>query len=54
MNGFEFIHCSHTGELEGIVFVGLAFDVAPLPSVFVGGADERLEAVADGQIVDPT
>jgi hypothetical protein len=27
MNGFEFIHCSHTGELESIVFVGFAFDV---------------------------
>ena len=27
VNGFEFIHCSHTGELESIVFVGFAFDV---------------------------
>ena len=27
MNGLEFIHRCHTGELEGIVFVGFAFDV---------------------------
>jgi hypothetical protein len=26
MNGFEFIHCSHTSELEGIVFVGFALE----------------------------
>ncbi len=24
MNGFEFIHCSHTSELESVVFVGFA------------------------------
>ena len=53
MNGFELIHCCHTSELEGIVFVGFAFDVTPLPSVFVGGADEGFHAVADGQVVDP-
>lgn len=27
VNRFEFIHCCHTSELEGIVFVGFAFDV---------------------------
>ena len=48
MNGFELIHRSHARELEGIVFVGFAFDVTPLPSVFVGGADESFQAVAAG------
>ncbi len=47
MNRFELIHRSHARELEGIVFVGFAFDVTPLPSVFVGGADESFQAVAD-------
>lgn len=27
VNRFEFIHRCHTRELEGIVFVGFAFDV---------------------------
>ena len=36
MNGFELIHRSHARELEGIVFVGFAFDITPLTSVFVG------------------
>ena len=27
VNGFEFIHRCHTGELESIVFVGFAFNV---------------------------
>jgi hypothetical protein len=40
VNGFELIHRSHARELEGIVFVGFAFDVTPLASVFVGGDDE--------------
>ena len=53
MNGFEFIHRSHASELEGIVFVGFAFDVTPLPSVLVGGADESFQAVAAVQVVDP-
>jgi hypothetical protein len=26
MNGFEFIHCSPTSELESIVFVGFALE----------------------------
>jgi hypothetical protein len=46
VNGFELIHRSHARELEGIVFVGFAFDVTPLASVFVGGADESFQAVA--------
>jgi hypothetical protein len=40
VDGLEFIHRSHPSEFQGIVFVGLAFDVGPLPGVFVGGADE--------------
>lgn len=53
VNRFELIYRSHARELEGIVFVGFAFDVTPLPSVFVGGADESFQAVADRQVVDP-
>ena len=53
MNGYVFIHRSHARELEGIVFVGFAFDVTPLPSVFVGGADESFQTMAAGQVVDP-
>ena len=49
MNGFELIRRSHARELEGIVFVGFAFDITPLPSVFVGGADESFQAVAAGR-----
>ena len=44
MNGYVFIHRSHARELEGIVFVGFGFDVTPLASVFVGGADESFQA----------
>ena len=36
MNGFEFIHGRHSRELEGIVAIGLPFDVGPFPSVLVG------------------
>jgi hypothetical protein len=54
VNRFEFIHGGHTGEREGIVFIGLTFDVTPLPSIFVGGADKGFEPVADRQVIDPT
>ena len=54
VNGFEFSHGRHASQLECIVFVGLAFDVGPLPSLFVRRADERLVAEADRQVVDPT
>ena len=33
--------------------LSVAFDVRPLPSLFVGGADESLESQATCQIVDP-
>jgi len=46
VNGYVFIHRNHARELEGIVFVGFGFDVTPLASVFVGGADESFQAVA--------
>jgi hypothetical protein len=53
VNGYVFIHRSHARELEGIVFVGFGFDVTPLPSVLVGGADESFQTMAAGQVVDP-
>jgi hypothetical protein len=49
VNRFELIHRSHARELEGIVFVGFAFDVTPLPSVLVSRADESFQAVAAGR-----
>ena len=53
MYGFEFVHRSHARQLESIVFIGLAFDVTPLPSVFVGRANERFQVQADRQVIDP-
>jgi len=50
---FQFVHRRHSGELESVVFVGLSFDVGPFPSVFIGGANKCLQAVAHGQVVDP-
>jgi hypothetical protein len=49
VNRFELIHRSHAREPEGIVFVGFAFDVTPLPSVLVSRADESFQAVAAGR-----
>ena len=49
----ELAHSCHAGEFESIVLVGFAFDITPLPSVFVGGADESFVAKADGKVVDP-
>ena len=53
MYGLEFAHGSHAGEFEGVVLVCFSFDVGPLPSVFVGGADEGLLSEADSKVVDP-
>jgi len=54
VDGFEFIDGSHACQFQGVIAVGLAFDVASLPGIFVGRADERLEPQADGQVVDPS
>jgi hypothetical protein len=53
VNGLQLVHGSHASQLERIVFVGLAFDVAPLPGIFVGGTNKCLQAMADGQVIDP-
>lgn len=53
VNGFQFVHGSHPSQLECVILVGLAFDVGPLPSIFVCRTDECGEVVALGQIVDP-
>jgi hypothetical protein len=50
---FEFSHGGQAGKLQRVVFVGLAFDVGPPPGVFVGRADERVEAVFHRQVIDP-
>jgi hypothetical protein len=50
---FEFIHGRHPRQFEGVVLVGLAFDVGPLPGIFVGRADEGLDSQADSQVIDP-
>ena len=53
VNGLQFVHGSHASQFERIVFVGLAFDVTPLPGVFVGRANKCLQTMADGQVIDP-
>ncbi len=45
---------SHTNQFQSIVFIGLRFDIAPFPRIFVGGADEGFEAEGLCQIVDLT
>ena len=54
MDGFEFFHGGHACEFEGVIFVGLAFDVRPFPGIFIGGTDKCLESEANSEIVDPT
>lgn len=53
MDGLEFSHGGHPRELEGIVLIGLAFDIGPLPGLFIGGADERGASQRLSQVVDP-
>ena len=54
MDRFELPHHRQASQLEGVVFVGLAFDVLPPPGFFVGAADERLESQFLAQVADPT
>ena len=44
---FEFAHGSHASELQGIVLIGLTFDIRPSPCIFVGRADEGFESETD-------
>jgi len=53
VNRFEFVYGSHSSKFQGVILVGFAFDVGPLPGVFIGRTDECLEAVAYGKIIDP-
>ncbi len=53
MDSLKLTHRRHSSELEGIVFVGLAFDFTPLPSVFVGRANKGLESMAHGKVIAP-
>ncbi len=53
VNSLQFVHGSHASQFECIVFVGLAFDVTPLPGVFVGRAHKCLQTMADSQIIAP-
>lgn len=43
-----------TLQVESVVLVGLALDIAPFPGIFIGRAHEGLQPEADGKIVDPT
>jgi hypothetical protein len=54
VDGLEFVDRRHAGQFQCVVPVGLSLDIGPLPGVFIGGADKRLESEADGQIVDPS
>ena len=53
MNAFQVTHHGHAGQPQGVVFIGLAFDVLPLPGFFVGAADERLDLQFTANIIDP-
>ncbi len=54
VNGFKLIHRSHASKLESVILVGLAFDIGPRPGIFIGGTNQRLEAMALGEVIDPT
>ena len=53
MHRLEFIHRRHARQLESVVLVRFAFDIAPLPGIFIGRTHQRLQTVANSQIVDP-
>ena len=53
MDRFEVPHHRQSSQLDGVVFVGLAFDVLPSPGLFIGAADQRLQAEFLAQVTDP-
>ena len=50
----ELPHHRHSGQLERVVLVRLAFDVLPPPGLVVRAADQRLEPKFLAQVVDPS
>ena len=54
MDRLEFIHRSHPSEFQGIVFVRLAFYVCPLPSVFVGRANDSFKFKTFCEVRNPS
>ncbi len=53
MDWLELPHHRQTGKFQGVVFLGLAFDIGPAPGFFVGTADQRGELELLAQIGDP-
>ena len=54
MDRGELPHHRHSGQLERVVLVRLAFDVLPPPGFVVRAADQRLEPQFPAQVVDPS
>ena len=54
MHRLELPHHCQASQLQGVVFVGLAFRVLPPPSFFVGATDECFDLVFLAQVADPT
>ena len=50
---FELSHHRQASKFQGVVLVGLAFDVLPSPGLFIGAADQRLQAEFLAQVTDP-
>ena len=50
----QLIYRSQSSQLDGVVLVGLAFDIFEHPSIFVGTADDNLQAQVSTQVTDPT
>ncbi len=48
VDGLEFIYGGHACQFERIEFICFAFDITPLPSVFVGGADDGFKSESNG------
>ena len=50
---FEMLHHRQSGEFQGVVLVGFAFDVGPASGLFVGAADQGGQVEILAQIGDP-
>jgi hypothetical protein len=54
MHRVDFVVHGHSRELERVVFVGLAFNLSPLPCFAARMSDQHLNAKFTSQIHDPT
>ena len=54
MRRLQFVDRCHSSQLDGVVFIGLAFDVLKQPGIFVGAACDNFDAVFPAEIADPT